>query len=61
LDEGLAAIEPATSTELAARTDTVTRPSTLREYARAAGFRDIEALPFKNDFWHFFRSIQHPA
>lgn len=38
-------------------TGTVMRPSTLRQYAKEAGFRDIEILPIENLFWHFYRLI----
>jgi hypothetical protein len=38
-----------------AATGTAMRPDTLREYARAAGFRDVEVLPIENDFWRFYR------
>jgi SAM-dependent methyltransferase len=36
-------------------TGTVMRPDTLRGYARAAGFADIEVLPIENDLWRFYR------
>jgi SAM-dependent methyltransferase len=36
-------------------TGTVMRPDTLRQYAVAAGFRDVEILPIENDFWRFYR------
>ena len=38
-------------------TSTITRPSTLRDYARAAGFEDIEILPIENDFFNFYRLV----
>ncbi len=38
-----------------AATGTAMRPETLREYALAAGFRDVEILPIENDFWRFYR------
>ena len=38
-----------------AATGTAMRPGTLREYALAAGFRDVEILPIENDFWRFYR------
>jgi 2-polyprenyl-3-methyl-5-hydroxy-6-metoxy-1,4-benzoquinol methylase len=38
-------------------TGTVMRPSTLRGYAREAGFRDIEILPLENFFFTFYRLI----
>lgn len=40
-----------------AATGTVMRPSRLREYAREAGFADIEILPVENDSWRFYRLI----
>jgi SAM-dependent methyltransferase len=36
-------------------TGTVMRPSTLRGYAREAGFEDVEILPVENDFFRFYR------
>jgi hypothetical protein len=33
------------------------RPSRLRQYAREAGFADIEILPVESDFWRFYRLI----
>lgn len=39
-------------------TGTVMRPDTLRGYARAAGFADIEILPLENFFFNFYRLIQ---
>lgn len=38
-------------------TGTIMRAPTLRTYARAAGFHDIEKLPIDNDFWSFYRLI----
>ena len=38
-------------------TGTVMRPSKLREYARAAGFDDLEVLPVEADFWRFYRLV----
>ncbi|AOY58797.1 MULTISPECIES: class I SAM-dependent methyltransferase [Desulfococcus] len=38
-----------------AATGTLMRPDTLRQYARQAGFRDIEILPVENDFFRFYR------
>jgi len=38
-------------------TGTVMRPSTLRRYAREAGFRDIEILPVENFFFTFYRLV----
>ena len=40
-----------------AGTGTVMRPSRLREYAREAGFADVEILPVENDFWRFYRLV----
>ncbi|HYR13751.1 MAG TPA: methyltransferase domain-containing protein, partial [Mycobacterium sp.] len=40
-----------------AGTGTVMRPSRLRQYAREAGFADIEILPVESDFWRFYRPI----
>jgi 2-polyprenyl-3-methyl-5-hydroxy-6-metoxy-1,4-benzoquinol methylase len=40
-----------------AGTGTVMRPGRLREYARAAGFADVETLPVENDFWRFYRLV----
>ncbi len=44
----------------AAGTGTVMRTPTLHEYARAAGFDDLEVLPIENDFWRFYR-LQAPG
>jgi len=42
--------------ENSAGTGTVMRPGTLRDYARAAGFRDVEVLPIDDfGFWRFYR------
>jgi 2-polyprenyl-3-methyl-5-hydroxy-6-metoxy-1,4-benzoquinol methylase len=41
-----------------AATGAVMRPATLRRYATAAGFRDIELLPIETDYWSFFRLIR---
>jgi 2-polyprenyl-3-methyl-5-hydroxy-6-metoxy-1,4-benzoquinol methylase len=38
-------------------TGTVMRPSRLREYARDAGFSDVEILPIENDVWRFYRLV----
>ncbi|MGH3635394.1 MAG: class I SAM-dependent methyltransferase, partial [Mycobacterium sp.] len=38
-----------------AATGTAMRPNTLRRYALAAGFREMEILPIDNDFWRFYR------
>jgi 2-polyprenyl-3-methyl-5-hydroxy-6-metoxy-1,4-benzoquinol methylase len=40
-----------------AGTGTVMRPSRLRQYAREAGFADVEVLPVENDLWRFYRLI----
>ena len=40
-----------------AATGTVMRPSRLRQYAREAGFADIEVLPVEADFWRFYRLV----
>jgi SAM-dependent methyltransferase len=40
-----------------AGTGTVMRPDTLRGYALAAGFRDVEILPIENFFFNFYRLI----
>ena len=40
-----------------AGTGTVMRPSTLREYARKAGFAEVEVLPVENDLWRFYRLV----
>jgi len=40
-----------------AATGTVMRPSRLREYAREAGFSDVEILPVENDSWRFYRLV----
>jgi SAM-dependent methyltransferase len=40
-----------------AATGTVMRPETLRDYAREAGFSDIEILPIEAEFWRFYRLI----
>jgi predicted O-methyltransferase YrrM len=39
-------------------TGTVMRPDTLRGYARAAGFGDVEVLPIEDfGFWRFYRLV----
>jgi 2-polyprenyl-3-methyl-5-hydroxy-6-metoxy-1,4-benzoquinol methylase len=38
-----------------AATGTVMRPETLRAYAAAAGFTDVQILPIHNDFFRFYR------
>jgi precorrin-6B methylase 2 len=41
-----------------AGTGTVMRPDTLRGYARAAGFQDIEILPIAHDFFRMYRLVK---
>ncbi len=36
-------------------TGTIMRTSTLRGYAHAAGFADVEVLPIEHDLWRFYR------
>lgn len=38
----------------AAGTGTMMRASTLRTFARAAGFADVEVLPIENELWRFY-------
>jgi 2-polyprenyl-3-methyl-5-hydroxy-6-metoxy-1,4-benzoquinol methylase len=38
-----------------AGTGTVMRPSTMRAYAREAGFAQVDVLPIENPFWRFYR------
>lgn len=38
-----------------AETGTVMRPDTFRDYARAAGFQQVEILPVENDLFYFYR------
>jgi len=38
-------------------TGTVMRPATLRRYARAAGFKEIETLPVDHIFFRFYRLV----
>jgi 2-polyprenyl-3-methyl-5-hydroxy-6-metoxy-1,4-benzoquinol methylase len=40
-----------------AATGTVLRPTTLRRYAREAGFRDAEVLPIEHDLFRLYRLI----
>lgn len=40
-----------------AGTGTIMRPSILREYARQAGFHDVEILPMEADVWRFYRLV----
>ncbi|MGH3985626.1 MAG: SAM-dependent methyltransferase, partial [Pseudonocardiaceae bacterium] len=47
---------PASRTETpSAATGTVLRPATLRAYALAAGFDDVQILPIENEMWRFYR------
>jgi hypothetical protein len=41
-----------------AGTGTVMRPGTLRDYARSAGFADIEVLDVHDDFFRFYRLLR---
>ena len=36
-------------------TGTVIRSETMRAYAGAAGFAEVEILPIENDLWRFYR------
>lgn len=45
------------SQDPSAATGTVMRPSTLREYARAAGFEGAEIVSIDNDLWRLYRMI----
>ena len=38
-------------------TGTVMRPATLRAYAQAAGFQDIEVLPLEHELFRFYRLV----
>jgi hypothetical protein len=38
-------------------TGTVMRPAVLREYARSAGFADVEVLPLDAGFFRFYRLV----
>jgi 2-polyprenyl-3-methyl-5-hydroxy-6-metoxy-1,4-benzoquinol methylase len=40
-----------------AATGAVLRPATLRRFAAAAGFRDVEILPVQTDYWRFYRLL----
>jgi 2-polyprenyl-3-methyl-5-hydroxy-6-metoxy-1,4-benzoquinol methylase len=40
-----------------AATGTVIRRSTMRSYAREAGFGDVEVLPIENELWRFYRMV----
>ncbi len=39
-------------------TGTVMRPDTLRQYAREAGFSNVEVLPIENEMWRFYRLVE---
>jgi SAM-dependent methyltransferase len=41
-----------------ARTGTIMRPDTVREYATKAGFSRVDILPIEHDFWRFYRLVQ---
>ena len=41
----------------AAGTGTIMRTPILRDYARRAGYADVEVLPVENDFWRFYRLV----
>jgi SAM-dependent methyltransferase len=41
-----------------AATGAVMRPSVLRQYARQAGFSDVEVLPIHTDYWRFYRLLR---
>lgn len=45
------------SEQPSAATGTVMRTSTLRSYARSAGFADVEVLPIEHDLFRFYRLI----
>jgi 2-polyprenyl-3-methyl-5-hydroxy-6-metoxy-1,4-benzoquinol methylase len=45
------------SQEPSAGTGAVMRPAVLRDYARDAGFSDVEVLPLENDFFRFYRLL----
>jgi 2-polyprenyl-3-methyl-5-hydroxy-6-metoxy-1,4-benzoquinol methylase len=38
-----------------AGTGAVIRPDTVRAYARAAGFEQVDVLPIEHEFWRFYR------
>jgi len=40
-----------------AATGAVMRPATLRSYATAAGFSEVETLPIETEFWRFYRLV----
>ena len=41
-----------------AATGAVMRPSVLRQYARQAGFSEVEVLPIHTDYWRFYRLLR---
>jgi SAM-dependent methyltransferase len=41
----------------AAGTGAVMRPSTVRRYAEAAGFREMQIVPIEPDVWRFYRLL----
>ena len=41
--------------EKAAGTGTVMRTDTLKQYAKEAGFREVEVLPIEHFFFRFYR------
>lgn len=43
------------SRQPSAATGTVMRPAVLRDYARKAGFREVEILPLEHDLFRFYR------
>ncbi|WP_127784099.1 class I SAM-dependent methyltransferase [Rhodococcus sp. X156] len=43
------------STPGSAATGTVMRESTMRDYARQAGFTSVDTLPVEHDLWRFYR------
>jgi 2-polyprenyl-3-methyl-5-hydroxy-6-metoxy-1,4-benzoquinol methylase len=45
------------SREPSAATGTLIRPDTMRQYAQAAGFADIEILDVPHDAWRFYRLV----
>jgi ubiquinone/menaquinone biosynthesis C-methylase UbiE len=47
----------ALTTPPAAGTGTIMRTPTVRRYALAAGYTDLEILPIENDFWRFYRLL----
>ncbi|HEX2191642.1 MAG TPA: class I SAM-dependent methyltransferase [Acidimicrobiales bacterium] len=41
----------------AAGTGTIMRTPILRDYARRAGYAEVEVLPVENDFWRFYKLV----